>query len=54
MDQKIRKLMSMHKVLHLRAETDSICQEKKEEDSIKDSMDVPIRGHDDYAKKNKD
>ena len=35
MDLRIRKLMTMHKALHLRNDVDSICQEKNDEEDLK-------------------
>ena len=55
MDQRIRKLMPMHKALHLRNHVDRLCVSRKEGGrgvaSIEDSTDASIQRLEDYIEK---
>ena len=55
MDQRTRKLMTMHKILHPRDDVDRLCVSKKEGErrlnSIEDSVDASIRRPKDYVEK---
>ena len=54
MNQRTRKLMTMHKVLHSRDDVDYMCQEKKEEEdfpSFKNSVDASIQRLEVYINK---
>ena len=55
MDQRTRKLMTMHKALHLRDDVDRLYVSRKEEGrglvSIKDSVDASIQRLEDYVEK---
>ena len=55
MDQRIRKLMTIHKALHPRDDVDRLHVSRKEEGrrlaSIKDSVDASLRRPEDYIKK---
>ena len=56
MDQRTRKLMTMHKVLHPRDDVDRLFVSRKEGrrelGSIEDSVDASIQRLEDYIKKN--
>ena len=58
MDQRTRKLMTIHKVLHLRDDIDRLYGSRKkggrELTSIKDSIDASIQGLKEYIKKSKE
>ena len=58
MDQRRRKLMTMHKALDPRDDIDRLCVSRKEGgkglSSIEDCIDTPIRRFRDYIKKNKE
>ena len=56
-DQRTRKLMTMHKALHLRDDVDRLYVSRKEGGrgltSIEDSVDAPIHRLEDYIEKHK-
>ena len=56
MDKRTRKLMTMHKALHLRDDKDGLYVPRKERGrgltSIEDSVNTSIRQLEDYIKKN--
>ena len=56
MNQKTKKLMTMHKALHSRTEIENVCVKKEtgwDLASIEDSVDASIRLLEDYIKKSK-
>ena len=57
MDLKIRKLITMHKAIHLRHDVDRLYVSRKGRRKlavIKDCVDASMQGLDDYIKKSKE